>query len=93
MEEEAGDVLFVLANLCRRYDIEPECALHRANNKFRSRFSYVEDCVRASGRDWSDFSLDELDAFWQKAKEEERKDAVTKLDGKDRCNKSKEDLQ
>lgn len=93
MEEEAGDVLFVLANLCRRYDIEPECALHRANNKFRSRFSYVEDCVRASGRDWSDFSLDELDAFWQKAKEEERKDAGTKLDGNDRCNKSKEDLQ
>ena len=53
----------------------------------------MEDCVRASGRDWSDFSLDELDAFWQKAKEEERKDAGTKLDGNDRCNKSKEDLQ
>lgn len=71
-EEEAGDVLFVLANLCRRYQIEPECALHRANSKFRRRFSYVEDCVHASGKDWSAFTLDELDSFWKETKEKER---------------------
>lgn len=72
-EEEAGDVLFIFANLCRRYDIEPECALHRANMKFRRRFSHVEDRVQQSGRAWSDFSLEELDGFWQEAKEEEKK--------------------
>lgn len=72
MEEEAGDVLFVFANLCRRYHIEPECALHRANSKFRRRFSYVEDCVRRSSRQWQDFTLDELNVFWQEAKEQER---------------------
>lgn len=72
MEEEAGDVMFVFANLCRRYSIEPECALRRANSKFRRRFSYVEDCVHRSQREWSDFTLDELDAFWDEAKRLER---------------------
>lgn len=75
MEEEAGDLLFVLANLCRRYQLEPECALHRANSKFRRRFSFVEDCVHKTGKEWSSFTLTELDAFWNKAKEEERKTA------------------
>ncbi len=72
-EEEAGDVLFIFANLCRHYHIEPECALHRANMKFRRRFAYVEDQVKASGKTWQDFSLDELDQFWQDAKEKEQK--------------------
>lgn len=71
-EEEAGDVLFIFANVCRRYHIEPECALHRANMKFRRRFAHVEERVAASTRPWSDFSLDELDAFWKEAKDEER---------------------
>lgn len=71
-EEEAGDVLFVFANLCRHYHIEPECALHRANCKFRRRFAHVEDRVRQSGRPWDAFSLDELDSFWQEAKQIER---------------------
>ncbi len=71
MEEEAGDVLFVAVNLLRNYNIEPECALHRANTKFRRRFAHVEDRVKDSGRQWSDFSLDELDAFWNEAKADE----------------------
>ena len=71
MEEEAGDILFVLSNLFRYYKIEPECALHRANTKFRRRFAHVEDRVKDSGRQWSDFSLDELDAFWNEAKADE----------------------
>lgn len=79
-EEEAGDVLFIFANVCRHYHIEPECALHRANAKFRRRFSYVEAKVKASQRPWSDFSPDELDAFWQEAKEQERKSAGKRLD-------------
>ncbi|ERT61886.1 MULTISPECIES: nucleoside triphosphate pyrophosphohydrolase [Megasphaera] len=71
-EEEAGDVLFVLANLCRRHKIEPECALHRANSKFRRRFSHVEECVLRSQRKWEDYTLAELDRFWQDAKAIER---------------------
>lgn len=72
VEEEAGDVLFVLANLYRRYQVEPESALHRANSKFRRRFSFVEECVHESHRDWSDFTLEELDGFWNEAKRAER---------------------
>lgn len=75
MEEEAGDVLFVFANVCRRYHIEPECALHRANSKFRRRFSHVEERVRMSGCSWNAFSLDELDSFWNEAKQLERRRA------------------
>ena len=75
-EEEAGDVLFVFADLCRRYHIEPECALHRANSKFRRRFAHVEDRVNRSGRPWEAFSLDELDSFWQEAKRIERQEKL-----------------
>lgn len=71
-EEEAGDVLFVFANVCRHFHIEPECALHRANSKFRRRFSHVEQRVKESGRSWNEFSLDELDSFWKEAKDLER---------------------
>ena len=69
IEEEAGDVLFVLVNLFRRYCIEPECALHRANSKFRRRFSYVEDKVKESGKSWQMVTLQELSDFWKEAKE------------------------
>lgn len=75
-EEEAGDVLFIFANVCRRYHIEPECALHRANKKFYRRFSYVEEKVRQSGKPWQMFSLAQLDAFWQEAKRQERRQAL-----------------
>lgn len=72
-EEEAGDVLFVFANVCRHFHIEPECALHRVNSKFRRRFSHVEQRVKESGRSWNEFSLDELDSFWKEAKDLERR--------------------
>ena len=74
-EEEAGDVLFVFANVCRHFHIEPECALHRANSKFRRRFSHVEDRVKEAKRPWSSFTLDELDSYWNEAKEMERAQA------------------
>jgi len=69
LEEEAGDVLFVLANLFRRYQIEPECALRRANSKFRRRFSFVEDKIRESHLDWGHVTMDMIALFWQEAKE------------------------
>lgn len=93
-EEEAGDVLFVFANVCRHFHIEPECALHRANSKFRRRFSHVEQCVKESGRSWKEFTLEELDSFWNEAKDIERRGRAggKQVGRKDRCNQIKEDL-
>ncbi|MBS4913913.1 MAG: nucleoside triphosphate pyrophosphohydrolase [Veillonella sp.] len=76
MELEAGDVLFSLINLFRWYKIGGENALNRTNNKFRRRFSYVEKCVRESGKSWNDFSLDELDCFWTAAKVAEKEHSL-----------------
>lgn len=67
-EAEFGDVLFALVNYGRFYKIEPEVALNGTNNRFASRFSHVEKRVEESGRVWEDFTLAELDAFWDEAK-------------------------
>ncbi|SUP42006.1 nucleoside triphosphate pyrophosphohydrolase [Veillonella criceti] len=75
-ELEGGDVLFSLINLLRWYKIGGENALNRTNNKFRRRFAYVERCVKDSGRSWADFSLDELDSFWDSAKVSEQKHSL-----------------
>ncbi|OAH56779.1 MULTISPECIES: nucleoside triphosphate pyrophosphohydrolase [Bacillaceae] len=72
LREEFGDVLFSFINVARFYDIHPEEALAAINIKFRRRFGYVEDRVRESGRQFTDFTLDELDSFWNEAKKEER---------------------
>ncbi len=68
IEEEFGDLLFVMANLARHLKIDPETALRRANAKFCSRFAHIENRVSQSGRDWPEFSLDDLEAYWQEAK-------------------------
>ena len=67
-EHELGDLLFSIAAYTKHIGLEPETALNAANNRFVKRFSYVESCVEESGRDWKDFTLAELDAFWNKAK-------------------------
>lgn len=67
-EEEFGDLLFALVNYGRHLGLEPETALNKANNKFRNRFNLVEGLVRASGKTWADFSLQELDKLWESAK-------------------------
>lgn len=72
-EHELGDLLFILAGYARHIGLEPEVALNAANNRFISRFSYVEQKVLASGKTWQDFSLAELDAFWDQAKKLEEK--------------------
>ena len=71
-ESELGDVLFALVNYARHNKIEPEVALDGTNNRFANRFAHVEEKVTASGRAWSDFSLDELDKFWDEAKKIEK---------------------
>lgn len=66
--QEFGDILFALINVARFYKINPEEALFSTNQKFIRRFSYVEQCVKESGKDFKDFTLSELDAFWDQAK-------------------------
>lgn len=67
-ENELGDVLFAVVNYARHNKIEPEVALNGTNNRFANRFNYVERQVEASGRPWSEFTLAELDKFWDEAK-------------------------
>lgn len=71
-ENELGDVLFAVVNYARHNKIEPEVALNGTNNRFANRFNYVEQQVEASGRQWSEFTLAELDAFWDEAKKREK---------------------
>ncbi|RKQ33033.1 nucleoside triphosphate pyrophosphohydrolase [Oceanobacillus halophilus] len=71
VEKEFGDVLFVLANLTRYYNINPEIALEQTNQKFISRFTYIEEQLSKQGKDIHHSSLAEMDALWNKKKERE----------------------
>ncbi|HLU10811.1 MAG TPA: nucleoside triphosphate pyrophosphohydrolase [Oceanobacillus sp.] len=66
--EEMGDLLFVIVNWARWLNIEPETALRKANAKFYRRFRYVEEAAAANGKPMEDYTLEELDAFWNEAK-------------------------
>ena len=68
IEEEYGDLLFAMVNYGRQIGVEGEVAINACNNKFERRFRDVETQVQESGKDWKEFSLDELEAFWQEAK-------------------------
>src|SRR5689334_9127789 len=68
LEDEMGDLLFVLVNLARFVKVDPEQALRKANAKFRRRFGYVEQQLAARGKRPADSSLDEMEALWQEAK-------------------------
>ncbi len=69
--EELGDVLFSAVNVSRFIGVDPSDALRNTNRKFSSRFERVQDEVRRSGRAFSDYSLDELDRIWDRAKLDE----------------------
>lgn len=71
--EELGDVLFVLANLARKLDIEPEDALRASNAKFVRRFGYIEQSLAADGRGPDQSDLTEMDRLWDEAKAKERR--------------------
>lgn len=68
-EEELGDLLFAITNYARMKKLNPETALQKANQKFTNRFNFVEEKVLASQKTWQDFSLEELDHFWNQAKQ------------------------
>lgn len=72
MEAEFGDLLFSLVNAARLYDINPENALERTNQKFTSRFNYLESKTITEGKDLKKMSLAEMDLIWEEAKRVER---------------------
>jgi ATP diphosphatase len=72
---ELGDLLFVVANLARHLEVDPEAALRGANAKFERRFAHIEARLGERGRRPDDASLAEMDALWDEAKREERERA------------------
>ncbi|MEP6945459.1 MAG: nucleoside triphosphate pyrophosphohydrolase [Acidobacteriota bacterium] len=66
--EEIGDLLFVVQNLARHLDVEPETALKKTNRKFRSRFKFIEARLRAKGKPLEDATLKEMDDLWNESK-------------------------
>jgi MazG family protein len=68
-EEEMGDLLFAIANLSRKLNIDPEAALRKANDKFTRRFNQIEANLKERGRRIEDATLDEMEAEWRKVKE------------------------
>jgi tetrapyrrole methylase family protein/MazG family protein len=72
MEDELGDIFFVLVNIARFIGVNPEDALRKTISKFISRFQYVEETAATQGRELSDMSLSEMDELWDRAKDKEK---------------------
>lgn len=68
IEEELGDLLFSVINLCRFLKVDPSVALRRANSKFVDRFKYVEKKMKETGQEMSKEKLDVMDKYWEEAK-------------------------
>ena len=80
LKDEVGDMLFVLANLARKLNLDPEACLRHANDKFSRRFNAMEQRLESDGRSLQDLSLAEMEAGWQAVKALERGDLVTRMD-------------
>ncbi|MGD1933241.1 MAG: nucleoside triphosphate pyrophosphohydrolase [Candidatus Phaeomarinobacter sp.] len=76
--DELGDILFVYANLARHLDVDPEQALSGTNAKFERRFRQIENWLAEDGRTPDQSTLEEMDALWTRAKNEERSLTATK---------------
>jgi len=72
LEDEIGDMLFVLVNIARYLSLDPESALKKTNRKFKRRFQWLEQEIRRSGRRLEDATLDEMEALWQQSKTQEK---------------------
>ena len=68
LADEVGDLLFVLANLARKLDLDPEACLLQANLKFSNRFNAVEQESADAGKTLAEMSLEEMEDRWQKIK-------------------------
>ncbi|MFZ0774722.1 MAG: nucleoside triphosphate pyrophosphohydrolase [Candidatus Sulfotelmatobacter sp.] len=72
LEEEVGDLFFVLVNIARYLALDPESALRKTNRKFRRRFQWMEQRLHESGTAPERASMEDLEALWQQAKQQER---------------------
>ena len=68
IEDEVGDLFFVLVNVARYLKVDPELALRRTNRKFRRRFGWLEEQLRQQNQKLEDASLEQMEALWQQAK-------------------------
>ena len=71
LEDEVGDLLFVLVNIARYLSLDPESALRRTNRKFKRRFQWLEEELGRRGRRLPETPLEEMEALWQQAKQQE----------------------
>ena len=71
LEDEVGDLLFVVVNIARYLSLDPESALKRTNRKFKRRFQWIEARLREQGKAPQDANMDELENLWQQAKRQE----------------------
>lgn len=68
LEDELGDLFFVLVNLARRLSVDSESALRKTNRKFRRRFGWLEEQLTSQGKTLESATLDEMESLWQRAK-------------------------
>jgi len=78
LEEEVGDLFFVLVNIARYLSLDQESALRKTNRKFKRRFQWIEEQLRASGRGPQQASMAELESLWQQAKRQEQEQDNTR---------------
>ena len=72
LEEEVGDLFFVVVNIARYLSVDPESALRKTNRKFKRRFQWMEERLHETGRSPDQAGMDELESLWQQAKREEK---------------------
>jgi MazG family protein len=68
IEDEFGDILFVMVNIARFLKVDPEQALRKTNAKFRRRFNFVENGLRKQGKSLAESNVAEMEELWQQAK-------------------------
>ncbi len=72
LQDEIGDLLFSIVNICRHLRVDPEIALFRSATKFKRRFRYMEEVCLREGLSMEELSLEELDNLWEESKRWER---------------------
>ena len=68
IQNEIGDIIFVITNIAKCYKIDAEEALRSTNNKFIKRFQYIEQKIEEKGKTLKDSPLEEMERYWQEAK-------------------------
>jgi nucleoside triphosphate diphosphatase len=74
LEDEVGDLFFVLVNIARYLSLDPESALRKTNRKFKQRFQYIEQQLQTTGRSIHNATLEEMESLWQQAKQNQAND-------------------